>query len=127
MTYIWAHLPVLCVCVRDRPLSCSHLTHVTVFCTVTPDCMVKCYLIQGFQPVYGMGSLALPQAPRFVPCASRELRDLLAQAKNEGSLNGQARWPKKSAVFLLNLLKNAESNAEVSPYGMACIPLRPAS
>ena len=48
-------------------------------------------------------------------------RDLLltppigvVQAKNEGSTNGQARWPKKSAVFLLNLLKNAESNAEVS-------------
>ena len=40
------------------------------------------------------------------PCAS-------LQAKNEGSTNGQARWPKKSAVFLLNLLKNAESNAEV--------------
>jgi large subunit ribosomal protein L17e len=36
-----------------------------------------------------------------------------AQAKNENSTNGQARWPKKSAVFLLNLLKNAESNAEV--------------
>lgn len=36
-----------------------------------------------------------------------------AQAKNEGSTNGQARWPKKSATFLLNLLKNAESNAEV--------------
>lgn len=35
------------------------------------------------------------------------------QAKNENSNNGQARWPKKSAVFLLNLLKNAESNAEV--------------
>ena len=35
------------------------------------------------------------------------------QAKNENSTNGQARWPKKSAVFLLNLLKNAESNAEV--------------
>lgn len=37
------------------------------------------------------------------------------QAKNENSTNGQARWPKKSAVFLLNLLKNAESNAEVGP------------
>merc|ERR1711972_263048 len=36
-----------------------------------------------------------------------------AQAKNAGSTNGQARWPKKSCEFLLNLLKNAESNAEV--------------
>lgn len=35
------------------------------------------------------------------------------QAKNEGSTNGQARWPEKSARFLLGLLKNAESNAEV--------------
>ena len=36
-----------------------------------------------------------------------------AQAKNEGQSNGQGRWPAKSAEFLLNLLKNAESNAEV--------------
>ena len=37
-----------------------------------------------------------------------------AQAKNEGQTTGQGRWPKKSAMFLLGLLKNAESNAEVS-------------
>lgn len=37
-----------------------------------------------------------------------------AQAKNEGQTTGQARWPKKSAQVLLGLLKNAESNAEVS-------------
>jgi len=36
-----------------------------------------------------------------------------AQAKNEGSTNGQARWPTKSCEFILGLLKNAESNAEV--------------
>lgn len=36
------------------------------------------------------------------------------QAKNEGAPAGQARWPAKSAEFLLNLLKNAESNAEVN-------------
>lgn len=36
-----------------------------------------------------------------------------AQAKNEGNPGGQARWPVKSAEFLLNLLRNAESNAEV--------------
>lgn len=36
-----------------------------------------------------------------------------AQAKNEGSTNGQGRWPVKSVEILLNLLKNAESNAEV--------------
>jgi large subunit ribosomal protein L17e len=36
-----------------------------------------------------------------------------AQAKNEGHVIGQGRWPKKSAEFLLSLLKNAESNAEV--------------
>ena len=35
------------------------------------------------------------------------------QAKVEGSKNGQGRWPKKSVEFLLGLLKNAESNAEV--------------
>merc|ERR1711893_291110 len=33
-----------------------------------------------------------------------------AQAKNWGATQG--RWPKKSAEFLLQLLKNAESNAE---------------
>lgn len=37
-----------------------------------------------------------------------------AQAKNEGQTTAQGRWPKKSAEFLLGLLKNAESNAEVS-------------
>uniref|UniRef100_A0A7S1T706 50S ribosomal protein L22, chloroplastic n=1 Tax=Tetraselmis chuii TaxID=63592 RepID=A0A7S1T706_9CHLO len=36
-----------------------------------------------------------------------------AQAKNEGSTNGQGRWPVKSVEVLLNLLKNAESNAEL--------------
>merc|ERR1711906_76926 len=36
-----------------------------------------------------------------------------AQAAPAGSTNGQARWPKKSCEFLLGLLKNAESNAEV--------------
>ncbi|EFJ49632.1 component of cytosolic 80S ribosome and 60S large subunit [Volvox carteri f. nagariensis] len=37
-----------------------------------------------------------------------------AQAKNEGNPGGQGRWPVKSAEFILNLLKNAESNAEVN-------------
>jgi len=36
-----------------------------------------------------------------------------AQAKNEGSSNGQGRWPKKCAEALLGLLENAKSNAEV--------------
>ncbi|DBA65783.1 hypothetical protein WJX79_006555 [Trebouxia sp. C0005] len=35
------------------------------------------------------------------------------QTKNEGLSNGQGRWPAKSCEFLLGLLKNAESNAEV--------------
>ena len=34
----------------------------------------------------------------------------LRQAKVHGT--SQGRWPKKSAEFLLHLLKNAESNAE---------------
>ena len=37
-----------------------------------------------------------------------------AQAKNEKQSNGQGRWPAKSCEFLLALLKNAESNAEVN-------------
>lgn len=36
-----------------------------------------------------------------------------AQAKQEGSTTGQGRWPKKSCEYVLGLLKNAESNAEV--------------
>ncbi|PRQ18440.1 putative ribosomal protein L22/L17 [Rosa chinensis] len=36
----------------------------------------------------------------------------IAQAKNRHS-NGQGRWPIKSAKFILDWLKNAESNAEV--------------
>lgn len=35
-----------------------------------------------------------------------------AEAKNRHS-NGQGRWPVKSAEFILDLLKNAESNAEI--------------
>jgi ribosomal protein uL22 len=46
---------------------------------------------------------------RFTGCIGRK-----AQAKNEGSTTRQGRWPVKSCEFLLNLLKNAESNAEVS-------------
>ncbi|WP_436718548.1 50S ribosomal protein L22, partial [Salmonella sp. NW985] len=45
---------------------------------------------------------------RFTGCIGRT-----AQAKNEGNPSGQGRWPVKSCDFLLNLLKNAESNAEV--------------
>jgi hypothetical protein len=36
-----------------------------------------------------------------------------AQAKNEDNPCGQGRWPVKSCEFLLGLLRNAESNAEV--------------
>merc|ERR1739844_707779 len=35
-----------------------------------------------------------------------------AQAKNHKAPGSQGRWPKKSAEILLQLLKNAESNAE---------------
>lgn len=40
-----------------------------------------------------------------------------AQAKNRHP-NGQGRWPVKSAKFILDLLKNAESNAEVCLFYM---------
>ena len=40
-----------------------------------------------------------------------------AQAKAEGSTNGQGRWPVKSCKFLLDLLRNAASNAEVRSRG----------
>lgn len=36
-----------------------------------------------------------------------------AQAKNHNAPGSQGRWPKKSAEILLQLLKNAESNADV--------------
>merc|ERR1712167_392424 len=41
-----------------------------------------------------------------------------SQAKNAGSTNGQARRPKKSAEFVLNLLSNAEANAELKSLDM---------
>mmetsp|Transcript_25094 Transcript_25094/g.59260 ORF Transcript_25094/g.59260 Transcript_25094/m.59260 type:complete len:184 (-) Transcript_25094:80-631(-) len=36
-----------------------------------------------------------------------------AQAKHFKSNSSQGRWPKKSCLFLLDLLRNAESNAEL--------------
>ncbi len=51
---------------------------------------------------------------RYTGCIGRT-----AQAKNEGNPCGQGRWPVKSCEFLLNLLKNAESNAEVRSSGGA--------
>lgn len=42
-----------------------------------------------------------------------------AQAKSRHS-NGQGRWPVKSARFILDLLKNAESNAEVCNSSLRC-------
>merc|ERR1712216_804097 len=44
---------------------------------------------------------------RCIVCVGRT-----AQAKAEGSTNGQGRWPVKSCKFLLDLLRNAASNAE---------------
>ena len=41
-----------------------------------------------------------------------------AQAKNEGSTNGQGRWPKKSVELVLSMLQNAASNAEVKGLDM---------
>lgn len=35
------------------------------------------------------------------------------QARNEGAINDQGRWPHKSCQYLLGVLKNAEANAEV--------------
>lgn len=45
------------------------------------------------------------------PSSSSSDRLLLLQAKQFGWTQG--RWPKKSAEFLLHMLKNAESNAEL--------------
>ncbi|KAL9248523.1 Large ribosomal subunit protein uL22y-like protein [Drosera capensis] len=45
-----------------------------------------------------------------------------AQAKSRHS-NGQGRWPVKSVKFILDLLKNAESNAEASIHNIRPRPL----
>lgn len=39
----------------------------------------------------------------------------------------QGRWPKKSAEFLLHMLKNAESNPEVKGLNVDSLPLTIAS
>nr|GME13984.1 60S ribosomal protein L17-2 [Ipomoea batatas] len=57
-------------------------------------------------PTNVLTSLAIPFT-RFCRGVGRT-----AQAKNRHP-NGQGRWPVKSAKFILDLLKNAESNAEV--------------
>ena len=46
-----------------------------------------------------------------------------SQAKNEGSTTGQGRWPVKAVKIILNLLKNAESNAEVRSARVLSCPL----
>ena len=46
-----------------------------------------------------------------------------AQAKNHK--HSQGRWPEKSANFLLQLLKNAESNAEVKVKPCFILKLKP--
>eukprot|EP00798_Chlamydomonas_sp_ICE-L_P002490 gene2490-5418_t len=51
---------------------------------------------------------------RTVENADLALRDIqVVLAKQEDMPNGTGRWPVKSVEFILNLLKNAESNAEV--------------
>jgi len=45
---------------------------------------------------------------RFTGCIGRK-----AQAHKFKNNGGQGRWPEKSCRFILDLLKNAESNAEV--------------
>ena len=42
-----------------------------------------------------------------------------AQVKDAGGTDGRGRWPQKSCKFLLDLLTNAESNAEVGPLSFA--------
>merc|ERR1711893_235039 len=67
--------------------------------------------------------MALTRAVKFLKnvCEKKEIVPFLrynggpgrhAQTKNCNASGSQGRWPKKSAEFLLQLLKNAESNAE---------------
>ena len=42
------------------------------------------------------------------------------QAKNHHAAGSQGRWPSKSAEILLQLLKNAESNADVKVGTVRC-------
>lgn len=45
---------------------------------------------------------------------------IILQAKNFNVPGSQGRWPKKSAEILLQLLKNAESNAELKVCSNYC-------
>ncbi|MBA0768620.1 hypothetical protein Gotri_017411, partial [Gossypium trilobum] len=61
----------------------------------------KCGSLNTRETAFAIRKLPLTKAKRY-----------LEDAKNRHS-NGQGRWPVKSAKFILDLLKNAESNAEV--------------
>nr|XP_027097656.1 60S ribosomal protein L17-2-like isoform X2 [Coffea arabica] len=122
------------------PLSSSH-SFFLLFCLITicvkysrePDNPTKSCKARGSDlRVHFKNTRETAHAIRKLPLAKakRYLEDVLAhkqaipftrfcggvgrtaQAKNRHS-NGQGRWPVKSASFILDLLKNAESNAEV--------------
>jgi ribosomal protein uL22 len=83
-----------------------------------------CFLIQNTrEAAQAIKHMELAKAKRYLEdvCAHKQAIPFrrfcggvgrTAQAKARHS-NGQGRWPVKSAQFLLGLLKNAESNAEV--------------
>jgi large subunit ribosomal protein L17e len=67
------------------------------------------------ETAFALRKLPLTKAKRYledVIAHKQAIPFCTAQAKNRQP-NGQGRWPAKSARFILDLLKNAESNAEV--------------
>ena len=84
---------------------------------------VKLYLQNTRETAHAIRKLPLAKAKRYLEDVLAHKQAIpfrrfcggvgrTAQAKNRHS-NGQGRWPVKSAKFILDLLKNAESNAEV--------------
>jgi large subunit ribosomal protein L17e len=92
--------------------------------------MLLSYLQNTHETAFALRKLSLTKAKRYLEDVIAHKQAIpfrrycggvgrTAQAKSRHS-NGQGRWPVKSARFILDLLKNAESNAEVYNSTVIC-------
>lgn len=104
-------------------LCCKDICRV-IKLTFDTSLFLSCHLQNTRETAFAIRKLPLTKAKRYLEDVLAHKQAIpfrrfcggvgrTAQAKNRHS-NGQGRWPVKSARFILDLLKNAESNAEVS-------------